>query len=167
MSLEIFKTKILTRVVGKTTLLGAVLALVMALSLSLATYQPAEAAAAISMTTVEHSFTQALVGAPPCGLAPATGGGQTGTRVTHVTIEGDVTHFTMNFTGTIVAYAATGPTFTGHFTNHIVFNQDHGTFIYNAKLMGSDGSVYNLHQASSFTFNDDGTPNFTFDPRCS
>src|SRR3954463_7981681 len=105
----------------KTTFFGLALALVMALSLSLSTYQPAEAAAAISMTTVEHSFTQALVGAPPCGLAPATGGGQTGTRVTHVTIVGDVTHFTMNFTGTIVAFAASGPTFTGHFISHIDF----------------------------------------------
>jgi hypothetical protein len=154
-------------IMRKTTLFGVALALVMALSLSLATYQQADAAAAVTMTTVEHSFTQALVGAPPCGLAPATGGGQTGTRVTHVTIEGDVTHFTMNFTGTIVAFAESGPTFTGHFTSHIVFNQGHGTFIYNAKLYGSDGSVYNLHQASSFTFNADGTPTFIFDPRCS
>ena len=151
----------------KTTLFGLALALVMALCLGLATYQPADAAAAVTMTTVEHSFTQALSGPPPCGLAPATGGGQTGTRVTHVTIVGDVTHFTMTFTGTIVAFAESGPTFTGHFTSHIDFNQGHGTFIYNAKLYGSDGSVYNLHQASSFTFNADGTPTFTFDPRCS
>src|SRR4051794_30519869 len=111
MSPEVFKIKMLTRALRKTTLVSVALALDMALSLSLITYQPVEAAAAISMTTVEHSFTQALVGAPPCGLAAATGGGQTGTRVTHVTIQGDVTHFTMNFTGTIVAYAATGPTF--------------------------------------------------------
>src|SRR3982074_1668222 len=121
-------------IMRKTTLFGLALALVMVLSRRLTTYQPANAAAAVTMTTVEPSFTQALVGAPPCGLAPATGGGQTGTRVTHVTIEGDVTHFTMNFTVTIVAFAEGGPTFPGHFTSHIVFNQGHGTFIYNAKL---------------------------------
>ncbi len=151
----------------KTTLFGLALALVMAMSLSLATSQPAEAAAPIIIKTIDHTFQQALSGPPPCGLAPATGGGQTGMQVTHTLIKGDVTHVTATFTGTIVAYTASGPTFTGHFTNHVSINHGQGTFIYNAKLTGSDGSVYHLHQASSFTLDEHGIPLITFNPRCS
>ena len=135
---------------------------------------PAFAQPPTTVTTHEKGLVETFVDVVPTD--PCTGEGPlytittTTNLVMHETIFDDGrVHATFTQTGTFVAVPLEDPslpTITGHVTIWGGFNQNgktvNGTFTFNLRGTGSDGSIVSAHNTDHFNFRPDGTVNAFF-----
>lgn len=133
---------------------------------------PAWGAGAQSYTQVAHGIDQLDpdFGPNPCNGDPVTGT-QRENLINHVTVKDDEVWatFTEEAWVDLTDTSAGGPaiTYSGHFTawgNYNLNQQNQtSTFTFNAKLVGSDGSVITGHEVTQFVLGPDGTVRVDFD----
>jgi hypothetical protein len=127
---------------------------------------PASAAPPTTTTTHEHGLVETFVDVVPT----CEGGGSlytitsTTNAVEHETVFSDGrVHATFTQTGTFVAVPQTAgePSYTGKFTVWGGFNENGkvvvGTFTFNIRGTGSDGSTFKLNSVEHFNERPDGT----------
>jgi hypothetical protein len=141
---------------------------------ALAFAAPALAQPPVTETTHEKGLVETFVDvAPSCEVGgPLFTITTTSNLVEHTTTFDDGrVHATFTQTGTFVATPLEDPSlpsFTGHFTVWGGFNQNgktvNGTFTFNARGVGSDGSTFRNHVTDHFNVRPDGTVNAFF--RC-
>jgi archaellum component FlaG (FlaF/FlaG flagellin family) len=149
----------------KTSHLGLALVLALALSFILVSTQEASAAPAVSTTQTFHNQTDVITDPTTCvGAGTAT---LTYNGVFHITTHEEEVWVTFTQTGTFTLVAATGVTYTGHFTVWGNFNLNekntNTTFTFNIKGTGSDGSTLSVHEVQHFSTNANGTITSSFD----
>jgi len=132
---------------------------------------PAIAAGPVTATTHEKGLVETFV-----DLLPSCEGGgplytitTTSNLVSHETIFADGrVHATFTQTGTFVAVPQTAalPSYTGKFTSWGGFNDNgkvvEGTFTFNVRGTGSDGSTFKRHVNDHFNVRPNGTVNEFF-----
>ena len=121
---------------------------------------PAFGAPPVTETTTEHKATETFIDVVPSCEAdgPAYEVTVTYNEVEHITVFADGSeHDTFTQTGTFVASPVddpTLPTYTGKFTVWGGFNANgqtvNGTFTFNLRGTGSDGSTLSVHQVDHF-----------------
>jgi hypothetical protein len=133
---------------------------------------PAFAQPPVTTTTVQKNLVETFVDVvPSCeGGGPLYTITTTSNLVEHETVFDDGrVHATFTQTGTFVAVPLEDPSlpsYTGKFTVWGGFNQNgntvNGTFTFNVRGTGSDGSTFNNHQNGHFNVRSDGTVNEFF-----
>lgn len=133
---------------------------------------PAFAQPPVTETTTQQGLVETFVDVvPTCeGGGPLYTITTTSNFVEHTTTFDDGrVHATFTQTGTFVAVPledATLPSFTGRFTVWGGFNMNgntvNGTFTFNVRGTGSDGSTFNNHVTEHFNVRPDGTVNEFF-----
>jgi hypothetical protein len=141
---------------------------------ALAFAAPALAQPPVTETTHQKGLVETFVDvAPSCEVGgPLFTITTTSNLVEHTTTFDDGRiHTTFTQTGTFLATPLEDPSlpsFTGHFTVRGGFNQNgktmNGTFTFNARGVGSDGSTFRNHVTDHFNVRPDGTVNAFF--RC-
>jgi hypothetical protein len=133
---------------------------------------PALAQPPVTETTTQKGLVETFVDVvPTCeGGGPAYTITTTSNLVEHTTTFDDGrVHETFTQTGTFVAEPLDDPSlpsYTGHFTTWGGFNQNgttvNGTFTFNVRGTGSDGSTFSNHNIDHFNVRPDGTVNEFF-----
>ena len=133
---------------------------------------PAFAQPPVTETTVQKNLVETFVDVvPTCeGGGPLYTITTTSNLVEHTTtFDDDRVHETFTQTGTFVAVPLEDPSlpsYTGKFTTWGGFNQNgntvNGTFTFNVRGTGSDGSTFSNHVTDHFNERPDGTVNEFF-----
>jgi hypothetical protein len=132
---------------------------------------PALAGPPVTTTTTKKNVVETFVDVlPSCEGGPLYTVTTTSNFVEHTTefADGRV-HATFTQTGSVVAVPLEDPSlpsYTGHFTIWGGFNANgttvNGTFTFNVRLVGSDGSTVTNHQVDHFNVRPDGSVNEFF-----